>query len=161
ASFISAAAGSLDMLIIGRGLQGLGAAGLMSVNTVLVRYTFPRRQLGRAIGMGSLVVSGSAASGRSIAGAVLRVASWRVVFAVNVPIGVVTFILAMRLLPYTKPSEHSFDVLSAVLCALMFLCLIGGITGIGHGQSALPLISEFGGAILTGYLLVRRQSNQA
>jgi len=50
ATLISATAGSLEMLIIGRGLQGLGAAGLMSVNTALVRYTFPRRQLGRAIG---------------------------------------------------------------------------------------------------------------
>ena len=158
---ISATAGSLEMLILGRGLQGLGAAGLMSVNTALVRYTYPRRQLGRAIGMVSLVVSVSAASGPSIAGAVLAVASWPWLFAINVPIGIVTLILAMRLLPYTKPSEHRFDVLSAVLCALMFLCLIGGITGIGHGQSALPLTAEFAGAILTGYLLVRRQSNQA
>jgi DHA2 family multidrug resistance protein-like MFS transporter len=161
ATFISATAGSLEMLIIGRGLQGLGAAGLMSVNTALVRYTFPRRQLGRAIGWVSLIVSVSAASGPSIAGAVLAVASWPWLFAINVPIGIVTLILAMRLLPYTKPSEHRFDILSAALCALMFLCLIGGITGVGHGQSLRSLIAEFGGAILTGYLLVRRQSNQA
>ena len=110
--------------------------------------------------MVSLVVSVSAASGPSIAGAVLAVAPWPWLFAINVPIGIVTLILAMRLLPYTKPSEHHFDVLSAVLCALMFLCLIGGITGIGHGQSALPLTAEFAGAILTGCLLVRRQRNQ-
>src|SRR3954466_13686620 len=51
AAFISATAGSLDMLILGRGLQGLGAAGLMSVNTALVRYTYPRRFLGRGIAM--------------------------------------------------------------------------------------------------------------
>ncbi len=160
ATLISATAGSLDMLILGRGLQGLGAAGLMSVNTALVRYTYPRRQLGRAIGMVSLVVSVSAASGPSIAGAILAVAPWPFLFAVNVPIGVVTFILAMRLLPSTKPSEHRFDVWSAVLCALMFMCLIGGITGVGHGQSALPLAGEFAGALATGYLLVRRQLNQ-
>ena len=147
AALISATAGSLEMLILGRGLQGLGAAGLMSVNTALVRYTYPRRQLGRAIGMVSLVVSVSAASGPSIAAAILAVASWPWLFAVNVPIGIVTFILSMRLLPYTKPSEHRFDMWSAVLCALMFMCLIGGITGIGHGQSALPLTAEFAGAL--------------
>ncbi len=62
ATLISATAGSLEMLILGRGLQGLGAAGLMSVNTALVRYTYPRRQLGRAIGMVSLIVSVSSAS---------------------------------------------------------------------------------------------------
>src|SRR5215208_568467 len=160
ASLISATAGSLEMLIIGRGLQGLGAAGLMSVNTALVRYTYPRRQLGRAIGMVSLIVSVSAASGPSIAGAVLAVASWPWLFAINVPIGIVTFILAMRLLPYTKPSEQRFDVLSAALCALMFTCVIGGITGLRHAQPALPLIAEFAGALLTGYLLMRRQRNQ-
>ena len=143
ATLISATAGSLEMLILGRGLQGLGAAGLMSVNTALVRYTYPRRQLGRAIGMVSLIVSVSAASGPSIAGAVLAVASWPWLFAINVPIGIVTLILAMRLLPYTKPSEHRFDVLSAVLCALMFLCLIGGITG----DRARPVGAAAGGRI--------------
>jgi DHA2 family multidrug resistance protein-like MFS transporter len=160
ATFISATAGSLEMLIIGRGLQGLGAAGLMSVNTALVRYTYPRRHLGRAIGMVSLVVSVSSASGPSIAGAILAVASWPWLFAVNIPIGVLTFIMAMRLLPHTKPSGQRFDVWSAVLCALMFTCLIAGITGIGHSQNALALTGEFAGAIATGYLLVRRQRNQ-
>ena len=64
AAFISATAGSLEMLILGRGLQGLGAAGLMSVNTALVRYTYPARQLGRGIGMVSLVVAISSAPAR-------------------------------------------------------------------------------------------------
>src|SRR4030095_6371201 len=72
AALISATAGSLGMLVVGRGLagvgaggalRGLGAAGVMSVTTALVRYTYPRRQLGRGIAMVSLVVSVSAASG--------------------------------------------------------------------------------------------------
>ena len=161
AALISATAGSIEMLIIGRGLQGLGAAGLMSVNTALVRYTYPRRHLGRAIGMVSLVVSVSAASGPSIAAAILAVAPWPWLFAFNVPIGILTFFLAMRLLPYTKPSAHRFDVWSAVLCALMFVLLIGGITGLGHGQAAPALAGEFAGAVAIGYLLVRRQRKQA
>src|SRR5215216_4410637 len=57
----------------------------------LVRYTYPRRQLGRAIGMVSLVVSLSAASGPSVAAAILSVAPWPWLFAVNVPIGIVAF----------------------------------------------------------------------
>src|SRR5208283_2714617 len=44
AALISATAGSLEMLTLGRALQGLGAAGIMSVNTALIRYTYPRRQ---------------------------------------------------------------------------------------------------------------------
>jgi DHA2 family multidrug resistance protein-like MFS transporter len=161
AALISATAGSLEMLIVGRALQGLGAAGLMSVNTALVRYTYPRRQLGRGIAVVSLVVSISSASGPSVAAAILAFAPWPWLFAVNVPIGILTFVLSLRLLPYTPPSEHSFDPWSAVLCALMFVFLISGINGIGHGQVAVALVGEFAAALLTGWLLVRRQQTQA
>jgi DHA2 family multidrug resistance protein-like MFS transporter len=161
AALISATASSLEMLIIGRALQGLGAAGLMSVNTALVRYTYPRRQLGRGIAVVSLVVSVSSASGPSVAAAILAFAPWPWLFAVNVPIGIVTFILSLRLLPQTPPSEHSFDPWSAVLCALMFVFLISGINGVGHGQAAVALAGEFAAALVTGWLLVRRQQKQA
>ena len=161
AALISATAGSIEMLIAGRAMQGLGAAGLMSVNAALVRYTYPRRQLGRGIAMISLVVAVSSAAGPTVAAAILALGPWPFLFAVNVPIGVLSFILAMRLLPYTKPSGHRFDVWSAVLCALMFVFLISGINGVGHGQAALPVLGEFAGALATGYLLVRRQLNQA
>src|SRR5579884_3708820 len=90
AALISATAGSLEMLTLGRALQGLGAAGLMSVNTALVRYTYPRRHLGRGIAMISLVVSVSSAAGPSVAAAILAVAPWPWLFAVNVPIGILT-----------------------------------------------------------------------
>src|SRR6476661_1211856 len=161
AALISATAGSLEMLIVGRALQGLGAAGLMSVNTALVRYTYPRRQLGRGIAMVSLVVAVSSASGPSVAAAILAIGPWPWLFAINVPIGIAAFLLSLRLLPYTPPSEHSFDAWSAALCALMFVFLISGINGIGHGQAALALAGEFAAALVIGWLLVRRQSKQA
>jgi DHA2 family multidrug resistance protein-like MFS transporter len=160
AAVISATAGSLEMLIVGRALQGLGAAGLMSVNTALVRYTYPRRHLGRGIAMTTLIVSVSAASGPSLAAAILAVASWPWLFAVNIPIGILTFVLALRLLPPTPASKHRFDWLSAGLCALMFVFLISGINGIGHGQAVISLAGEFAAALVTGALLVRRQLNQ-
>src|SRR5215212_5646132 len=161
ATFISATAGSLEMLILGRALQGLGAAGLMSVNTALVRYTYPRRQLGRGIAMVSLVVAVSSAAGPSVAAAILAIAPWPWLFAVNVPIGIATFFLSLRLLPYTPPSEHRFDIWSAALCAVTFVFLISGINGVGHGQAAALVVAEFAAALVTGYLLVQRQLTQA
>jgi DHA2 family multidrug resistance protein-like MFS transporter len=161
AALISATAHSLEMLTLGRALQGLGAAGLMSVNTALVRFTYPRRQLGRGIAMVSLVVSVSSAAGPSVAAAILSLASWPWLFAVNVPIGVATFLLAMRYLPYTPPSEHRFDLWSAALCALMFCTLISGINGIGHAQAAGFVVAEFTAALAVGWLLVGRQLTQA
>src|SRR5580658_6675452 len=161
AALISALSHSIEMLTLGRALQGLGAAGVMSVNTALVRFTYPRRQLGRGIAITSLVVSTSSAAGPTMAAAILSVASWPWLFAVNVPIGIVTLALSMRLLPHTPPSGHRFDLWSAVLCALMFGSLISGINGLGHGQAALAVAGEFIGAAATGYLLVRRQAAQA
>ena len=76
AALISALAGSLEMLTLGRALQGLGAAGIMSVNTALIRYTYPRRQLGRGIALTSLVVSTSSAAGPTVAAAILSITSW-------------------------------------------------------------------------------------
>jgi DHA2 family multidrug resistance protein-like MFS transporter len=160
AALISATAHSLEILTLGRALQGLGAAGLMSVNTALVRYTYPRRLLGRGIALTSLVVSTSSAAGPTLAAAILAVAPWPYLFAVNVPIGVATLLLSMRLLPDTPPSGHRFDLVSAVLCALMFGSLISGINGLGHSQAGIAVAGEFAGAIAAGYLLVRRQASQ-
>ena len=70
------AAHSLEMLTLGRALQGLGAAGVMSVNTALVRFTYPRHQLGRGIALISLTVSTSSAAGPTVAAAILSVAPW-------------------------------------------------------------------------------------
>src|SRR6185369_14033141 len=76
ASAACAAATSLPVLAAARVLQGLGAAGLMSVNPALVRFTFPRVMLGRGLGLNALVVALSAAAGPTVASGILAAASW-------------------------------------------------------------------------------------
>jgi DHA2 family multidrug resistance protein-like MFS transporter len=147
------------MLTLGRALQGLGAAGMMSVSTALVRFTYPRRQLGRGIAMVSVVVSISSAAGPSVAAAILAVASWPWLFAISVPVGLVALAMSWRLLPTTPPSDHRFDLASAVLSAIAFAFLISGINGIGHHHPALLVLSELAGALFVGYVLVRRQNS--
>jgi DHA2 family multidrug resistance protein-like MFS transporter len=75
-----------------------------------------------------------------------------------VPIGLVTLVLSLRLLPRTPPSEHRFDLASAVLSAVAFALLIGGVNGIGHGQAPGFVAAELAGALAVGYVLVRRQT---
>jgi len=158
AALVSALSHSLPMLTAGRALQGLGAAGMMSVNMALVRFTYPRRQLGRGIAMTAIVVSVSSAGGPSVAAAILAVASWPWLFAVSVPIGLLTMVMSLRLLPHTPPSEHRFDLTSTILSATAFSFLIGGINGIGHHQPAGFVAIALIGAVLVGYALVRRQA---
>eukprot|EP01036_Dinobryon_divergens_P005834 gene5834-7732_t len=89
-------ANSLATLTAARAFQGLGAAGIMSVNAALVRLTYPSSQLGKGMALNSLVVATSSVAGPSVAAAILSVASWPWLFAINVPLGIVTFALGMR-----------------------------------------------------------------
>src|ERR1700722_17116992 len=120
ASLFCALAHTLLLLTVARIFQGFGAAGILSVNAALVRYTYPRAQLGRGIGVNALVVATSAAVGPTVAAAILAVGTWPYLFAINVPIGIVTLALAWRTLPHTEPAAHSFDWQSAGLSAIAF-----------------------------------------
>lgn len=149
---------SLTTLVLSRILQGFGAAGIMSVNGALVRYTYPRASFGFGIGLNALIVATTSAAGPTIASAILAVGSWQWLFAINVPIGILTLSLALWSLPRTDRAPHKFDVVSAVLSALTFGLLILGVDGIGHGQAPALIAVEFVAALAFGILLVRRQA---
>lgn len=148
---------SLVTLTAARTLQGFGAAGIMSVNGALVRYIYPRNQLGRGIGLNALLIAVSSASGPTIAAGILSVASWPWLFALNVPIGIFAFVIATRSLPVNRNSNQRFDFVSAGLNALTLGLFIIGINGLGHGESHWIEIAEFVVAFGSGVLLVRRQ----
>jgi MFS transporter, DHA2 family, multidrug resistance protein len=150
---------SLETLAAARVLQGLGAAGLMSINPAMVRFTYPRRQLGRGIGINAVVISISAAAGPTVASAILAAASWRWLFLINVPIGVVTVLIALRALPRTTGSGRPFDYVSALLsAAFLGLLIMGAESAARIGLSTgLPMIA---GGVLAGVLLVRRALGQ-
>ena len=148
-------AGTLPLLVAGRVLQGLGAAGIMSVNTALVRYIYPRHQLGRGVGMTALIVATSSAAGPSLAAGILAVASWQWLFIFNVPLGILALALALRSLPATPRSGHSFDLSSALLNAASFGLVFVGIDGLGHGRGmALSLALLAVGIVVGTYLAV-------
>ncbi len=150
---------SLEGLTIARVIQGFGASGLMSVNVALVRFIFPRAQLGRGIGLNGLFVSASAAAGPSIASGVLSVAHWPALFAINVPLGVIAMVL-IRSLPTTPLAGHRFDWRSAIANACMFGLGLAGVDGLGHGESWPLVVLEFSGALAAGLLLSRLQRGQ-
>ncbi len=95
----------------------------MSVNTALIRLIFPQRFLGRGMGINSFVVAVSSAAGPTIAAAILSVASGNGSF-INIPLGIVSLILAMRYLPANvgRSKITRFDLPSAIMNALTFAC---------------------------------------
>jgi DHA2 family multidrug resistance protein-like MFS transporter len=156
-SLICALAPSMSMLIGARVIQGLGGAGIMSVNGALIRFIFPRAQLGRGVGYNVLVVAASSAAGPSVAAAIMAVASWPWLFAVQVPLGVVSWWMSLRYLPPSPVSGHKFDPVSAILNAIALGTFIPGLDGIGRGQSRLTILTELGIGIVVGTIFVRRQ----
>ena len=71
----------------------------MAINGALVRFTYPKAQLGRGIGYNALVVAVASAAGPSIAAGILAFGSWRWLFAVNIPIGLVAIVMGYRFAP--------------------------------------------------------------
>ncbi|CNI93853.1 MFS transporter [Yersinia bercovieri] len=161
-SLFCALSDSLLTLTFARVLQGFGAAALMSVNTALIRIIYPRAQLGRGIGINSVIVAVSAAAGPTIASAVLAVASWQWLFAINVPIGVLAWGLGMKYLPANsaKSNGNRFDFTSSMMNALTFGLLIIAISGFAQGQSPTVIAAEIVALLIIGFFFVRRQLNQ-
>lgn len=158
ASLLCAFSDSLTGLAIARVIQGFGAAGIMSVNSALVRFIYPHRILGRGIGINAFVVAVSAALGPTLASAILSVGTWPYLFAVNIPFGIAALIIGWRALPHSPRKRHGFDWQSALASAATFGFGIAAIDSLGHGAAPLFYLSEAAVAILAGVFLVRRQT---
>jgi MFS transporter, DHA2 family, multidrug resistance protein len=157
ASLACALAPSLTTLSIARVVQGLGAAGIMSVNSALVRFTYPHRMLGRAIGINAFAVAVAAAAGPTIASAILAIAHWRWLFAVNVPLGAATLLIALYALPQSERASRPFNYGSVVLQAGTFALLIGGLQSLAQ-DSGTPLgFAQVAAGCVLGAILARHE----
>ena len=161
ASFACGMADTLPLLVAARVAQGVGAAGIMSVNTALIRFIFPRARLGRGIATMGLIVAVSSASGPSLAAFILAFSSWHWLFLFNAPFGLLAMVLALRSLPQTPKSGQKFDFASAVLNALTFGLILLGLDGIGHGADRLLVAGELVVGVVSAVVFVRLQRTRA
>ncbi|EHM00930.1 transporter, major facilitator family protein [Acetobacteraceae bacterium AT-5844] len=159
ASVVCALSTSLEMLIAARTIQGFGAAGLMSVNTAILRYIYPQKQLGRGVGINALVVASASVAGPTVGAAILSVAHWPWIFAVNLPLGVLALVLT-RFLPRTHRGGGRFDTASALLSAATFGLLTIGVEQATRGQPWWVVGLFATGFLLCGAMLVRRQAGR-
>jgi len=125
ASALCAFAPSMSGLVAARFIQGLGSAAVMPLGLALLRHTYPRRLLGSAIGWNALAVAISSAAGPGIGAAILAIADWRWLFAVNLPIGALVLLFAVNL-PKAAGSAKSIDGVSVALNAGLFAAFVMG-----------------------------------
>ena len=154
-----AAAGSFAGLVAARVVQGFGAAAVTSVNTTLIRIIYPRAQLGRGMGLNATVVAVSSVAGPSVAAAILSVAEWPWLFAVNIPVGIVAVALSRRFLPQNpvRTTGRRFRWSDAAMNALTFGLLMASVESYSHGVD--PRLAAAGIALFVavGFLFVRGQ----
>lgn len=150
-------ADNLALLIGARFFQGLGAAGVMSVNAALVRFIYPIQQLGRGVGVNAMIVASAASLGPSVAAGVLAIAPWPWLFTVDFIIGGTALLLTARTLPFTRRANRRFDSTSAIISALAIGFLVTGIASPSYRIPALSIGLIWAAAIMLGYLLIRRQ----
>jgi DHA2 family multidrug resistance protein-like MFS transporter len=147
---------SLPFLLVVRAVQALGAAAALSVSSALIRSIYPARQLGRGLGINSVVVSSSAALAPTIGGLVLAIAPWPWVFASAVPFAIISLVLG-RSLPEPRKRDEPFDVVGAIMCAAMFGLVIGGAESGVHGDSPVVSAAIVLTGIAIGWVFVRRE----
>ena len=161
-SLICALSGSFWTLTVARILQGFGAAAITSVNTALLRIIYPKKFLGRGMGLNALVVAVSIAAGPTIASAILSMGSWHWLFAVNVPFGIAALVIGLAHLPQNpvKVYGRRFDKVSCLMNALTFGLLIFSLEGIAHKKSAVLVVAGVLALGIIGFFFVRRQLRQ-
>ena len=158
-SLFCAMSHTLPLLIASRAFQGIGAAMMMSVNTTLVKIIYPKKYLGKGVGINATVVALAAVTGPTLAAGILSFASWPWLFAINIPIGIVTFFMAFRHLPDnpTHVEGRHFNVRDALLNAAVFGLLIGCIEMYSHGASLTTVLVGVALLLLLGFIYVRTQ----
>ena len=138
-------------------LASLGCALAGSFTTLILCRIV--EGVGRGLGINATIVAVSSVAGPSLAAAILSVASWHWLFAVNIPIGIVAFVFSYRFLPKNpvRVVGRRLDWRDCVLNALTFGLLIFSIEAFSH-DVAMPVVSAtLVATAVVGFVYVRRQ----
>ena len=117
----------IGSLIVARVFQGLGAALMTPQTMAVITRIFPPRQRGSAMAVWGITAGVATLVGPILGGFLLDALSWEWIFFINVPVGIVGFILAMRYVPKLETHAHRFDWVGVVLSALGMFLLVFGI----------------------------------
>lgn len=157
ASLGCAFAPTLLLLIVARAVQGLGGGGLMTLAQALIGEHVSPRERGRFSGYFATVFALASTSGPVLGAYLTEHLSWRAIFAINIPLGIVAAVLARRIPDAAPPREGPFraDITGALLFALATLSLLFALSSGGHRfawlswqTGALVVVAAAGFALL-------------
>jgi len=164
ASLLNGLAQSSGMLVVGRGLQGLGGALVSPAALSIINTTFTENEeRTRALGVWSAIAAGGGAVGLLLGGVLTDLASWRWIFFVNVPVGIMTLALALRYVPESRAemAHRAFDFAGAVTVTAGLVVLVYAIVkaqafGWGSGRTLGLMAGAL--ALLALFVAIERRS---
>jgi EmrB/QacA subfamily drug resistance transporter len=118
--------GSIEMLIIARIVQGVGASLMTPQTMAVITRTFPAASRGQAMSLWGATAGVAILVGPLVGGLLVDGPGWEWIFFINIPVGIIAFVLAARLVPKLPTHSHSFDWIGVGLSAVgMFLIVFG------------------------------------
>jgi EmrB/QacA subfamily drug resistance transporter len=163
ASLVCGLATSGTMLIGARAFQGIGSALMMPATLSLITVTFPREERGRAIGIWAAVSVSALALGPLVGGVLIQHASWKWIFFVNVPIGIVGLALGRIVIPESRDesADQRLDQAGIAASALaLFLLTFGLIEANRFGWGSPTIAGCFVGAAASFALFIALERRQ-
>jgi EmrB/QacA subfamily drug resistance transporter len=146
---------SIEMLIIARVFQGLGASMMTPQTMAVITRIFPANQRGKAMSLWGATAGVATLVGPILGGVLVDGFGWQWIFFINAPIGVIGFVLAWRLVPDLPTHEHKFDLVGVALSSIGLFCLVFGIQEgqkYDWGQISGPI--SVWGLIIFGLLVI-------
>ena len=148
---------TLEQIVVARTFQGLGAAGVVSVQHAMVRHIYPTRLLGRGLGINSMFVASSSAIGPTVSALVLSVASWPYIFVINIPLCIIALVVGWKVLPWNETESEPYDFRSALMSALTFGLLVLAFISFSHGVAPWVAGLELLAALMIAPVFIRAQ----
>jgi EmrB/QacA subfamily drug resistance transporter len=163
-SFFSGSAPSVIVLIASRGLQALGGAMIAANSPAILTKSFPAEQRGQALGMQATMTYLGLTAGPSLGGWLATLFGWRVVFFINLPVGVATIWLSSRFIPADGKREGAepFDYWGAATFMIGLGALLLGLNqGEEWGWTSIPILGLLSLAVILLVVFIWLQQRSA
>lgn len=153
-SFLCSESSDLEMLIFSRVIQALGQSAVLANNQGIVTETFPPEERGRTLGLVASSVALGTMLGPTIGGAILNFLPWSFIFLINVPIGILDFLIGLATLPRRKPaSQEKLEIPACILMILSMFFIFTSLTLMQTNISYVVVGLFILGIVLLGVLL--------
>ena len=154
-------AANFPLLLAARALQALGAAAALSVASAMLRSIYPTRQLGRGLGINTIIVASAGGVAPILGGYIVSELNWQWIFIATTPLGLLSLAVGQRAFPDVAGHGQTISPLGALLCALTFGLIISGLLAMAGGQHLTTSIAILLLGVIAAVVFVRRELTQA